>query len=231
MKSLVFFWVVWLASLIAQAQVATNAPGTFSGNPASGPDWEAAIEKLGKEAANAEAASEAAHSKLLTDALSQQEKASATAKAASAPQARASDAVAPIKSEKKGDDEDWAGTVRHSVKEIVKPFQEFLPASDANKEIDPAEEERRRSRAALQAPGQGAPVLTESQRRAQQFWTSVMIEELIDELLPWAIGVVVLAALGYGVSLWVAFMKRKPSVRSAPSTRAQSSKKQHRRST
>ncbi len=227
MKSLAFFCIFLLAQLAAHAQVATNSTGTFSGGPASGPDWSAAIEKLGKEnEAAAENAIAISPAETLTDAA--KSAAPAAAKAASAPSTRASGAAGAAASDAK--DEDWAGSVRNSIKDVIKPFQEFLPEPEATKEIDPLAEERRRSRAAYGAPGQAAPALTEAQRKAQQHWTSVMIEELVDELVPWAIGAMVLLALGFGVSLWVSYVKRKPSVPIVKSSRpqARSGKKRRR---
>lgn len=242
MKSLAFLCSLLLLALSCRAEP-TTAPAS-PGVGAGAPNWAAAIDKFGKD--SPDASQDAADAKLFADHTSEEERfaksaAARAARAALAPSLRASEALAtasaPVAAktavaqavsidDKKDDDEDWAGTVRQSIKDIVRPYQELLPGGDsaakAARDASGEGGERRQDGASGQTYGSKS----EQQREREKIRSDVLLDQLLEELKPWAIGAVVVLFLGLGLSQWLTYMQRKSA---APSSRQRSSKKKRRR--
>lgn len=246
MKSLAFFCSVILAVFPALAGVTSDTTTSFGASAATGPNWSAAMQKFSRE--SADSSHEAVATRLLIDHLFDNDlvakAASAASAAALAPAAGASAAAGkpgesqaafagatPSDFDKSGADEDWATSVRHSIRDIVKPYQEFLPGS-SDTSSKPVTEGA--SSGQLQGShvsgGSASARKSEERRRAENVQSEYLISQLIDELLPWAVGAGVLVALGYGLTFWVGFVKNKPSARTVKSSRSRSRKKRHRTS-
>lgn len=241
MKSPVFLCSLLLLALSCRADLATApaSPGTGAGAP----NWATGIDKFGKD--SPDATQEAADAKLFADHLSEEERfaksaAARAARAALAPSLRASEALAPASApvaaktalaqavssdDKRDDDEDWAGTVRQSIKDIVRPYQELLPGGDAAAKAARDASGEGGERRSEGASGQTYGGKSNQQRELEKIRSDVLLDQLLEELKPWAIGAVVVLFLGFGLSQWLAFMQRKGS---APTKRQRSSKKRRR---
>jgi hypothetical protein len=231
MKSLAFFCSIWLLSVAARAEVAVGLPGSSTSNAATPLNWSAAIEKFGKEGA----AAEGVESKLLEQHLLNGEP---TTNLTAAPEpARAASGVPAAKgaasaaggtnaaiagaatsANKKGE-EDLVSQIRHSVWDVVKPFQELLPGSTVD--ARPVNEEGAGGAGGTggaiggggQSGGQRYAPRSESQKRVEKIRSDVLLDQLLDELKPWAFAALGLGILGFGLNQWMAYMKRKPSVK------------------
>ena len=230
MKSLAFFCSVWLLVLVARAEIATGVtvPSATVAQPAA--NWAGAIEKFTKE--NLDPVTENVDGKLLEHSLQEFERpvavlpgsaASAPALRASAPALRASGAAGSANaafgptdtpsSADKRDEDDWASAIRHTVWDIVKPYQDFIPGVGA-RERPPAEDTQDPGARIAQTPA--PPRYTpksEAQREGERLRSDYLISQLIDEVKPWAIGIVSAALMALGLSQWLAYLKRKQRIK------------------
>lgn len=249
MNSLAFFCSVILVVFPALAEVMPGATVPSGAATTTVPNWSAAIQKFGTE--KPDVAPEPVDARLLIDHLSDNDPvvkgAAAASAAALAPMAGASAAASkpgdpkgpfagatPADVDKSGGDEDWATNVRHTLRDIVKPYQEFLPgASDGSPKPGTEGATSGQFQGSYVSGGPGSPRRIEERRRVEKVQSEHLISELIDELLPWAIGTGVVVALGYGVTLWLGYVKNKPSVPTTKSSHSRShsrsGKKRHRR--
>jgi hypothetical protein len=250
MKLLAFFCTVILAVSPALAEITPGTTTPLGPATAAAPNWSAAIQKFGKE--KPDVAQDTVDTRLLIDHLSDNDPvvkgAAAGSAAALAPMAGASAATgkpgeskgplagaSPSDLDKFGSEEEWATNVRHSISDIVKPYQEFLSGSSDNSPKPGAEGATSGPlRGSYVSGGPAATRKSEERRRVENVQSEHLISQLIDELLPWGIGVGVVVALGYGLSLWLSYVKNKPSVSTVKSSHSNahshSGKKRHRRS-
>ncbi len=245
MKYLAFCFALLLLVATARAEVATLPASPATGAGDATPHWAAAIDKFGKD--SPDAALDAADAKLFADHLLEAGRTakSAAARAALAPSLRASapvaDASAPLtpkaaataatadaaSHDGKGDDDDWASTVRQSIKDIVRPYQELLPSTDAAAKAARDRSIESGERRAEVANRQSYGVKTELQREREKISSDMALDQLLQELKPWALGAGLILFLGVIVSQWLAYLQRK----STGSSSRQTAPKKRRRST
>jgi hypothetical protein len=244
MKSLTFFYSVILVVLPAFAEVTPSTDTPLNPATVTAPNWSAAMQKFTKD--GVDSSQDAVDARLLIDHLSENDPVAKSAAAAAAPLAGASGAQArnaqlkgasaganDFDPEKIGKDEDWSTTVRHTVRDIIKPYQEYLPSFPDNSPQALGE------RQTAGEPGLGGPAIlggqkyarkSETQRRAENIQSEQLVAQLIDDIWPWAIGALLVGLIAYGISKWVGYVKRKPSVQIPSLKHAHTSKKHHRRS-
>ncbi len=96
------------------------------------------------------------------------------------------------------------GVAQSGVMEAVRNFEADMGLSKRPDNADPA------SRGySAGAPGTGAPARTAEQIRRDQIASSMMLEEFINEVKPWAFGLAGLLVLGYLVRLWLTYLRVK----------------------
>jgi len=112
------------------------------------------------------------------------------------------------------------GVAQSSVMEAVRNFESDLGLSKRPDSADPA------SRGySTGAPNTGAPAKTAEQIRRDEIAASMMLEEFINEVKPWAFGLAGLLVLGYLVKLWLTYLRVKAA---RPGKRRRSVRRRHR---
>lgn len=237
MKPLALFCSSWLLVLAARAEIATGVTPQPAAAAQSGVNWSGAIDKFGKE--GHDSAPDPVDAQLLEHKLQDPQRAASSqpARAVSAPALRASNpagstnaaiaATGVPSGPEKDDGEDWARSLRHSVWDIVKPYQDFIPGLGSTGR-PPAEESADSSGRAAQGPAgpRYAPKSTE-QRQVEMIRSDLLISQFIDEITPWVGGVVGAGVLALGLNQWLAYTKRRRRVKRG---RHRSSKKRRLRS-
>lgn len=213
MKFPVFIFL--LVSLPAQPQLVQGTGQSAGTSPA----WGNVIESFAKDSGNA-ATHEVQDAKLLDDTLTDEERAARRAAArALAPAVKASGAASPVLAASsaganrvvlgKPDGEgDWAKAVSGSLKDIVRPFQDMLSPGDSGDKPggDPLLDSDGQPR--VRAATQDASPKSGQLRETEKIRTEVLVDQLIEELKPWAFGAAAIAALGLVVNVWVTTLKR-----------------------
>jgi hypothetical protein len=240
MTPLALFCSIWLLAGAAHAEIAIGAAGAAKPPAAPvlpGVNWSEAIEKFSRE--SADTAPDPVDAALLEHRLQDAERAPASppARAASAPALRASGAPAANNaalaatavppSPDKDAGEDWARSLRHTVWDIVKPYQDFIPGMGSAGR-PPAEDSGDASvRVAQATTGPRYTPKTAEQRQIEQIRSDLLLSQLIDEITPWAGGIVGAGLLALALNQWLAYSKRRRRVKSG---RRHSSKKRRHRS-
>lgn len=237
MNHLALFCSSWLLVSAAHAEITTSVATPTATAAQPGVNWSAAMEKFTK--AGHDSAPDPVDARLLEHTLQEPERAASIppARAASAPALRASGpaaatnaaiaaAAAPSSLEKDAD-EDWARSVRHTVWDIVKPYQDFIPGLGSAGR-PPAEEASDAGGRVGQAPAgpRYAPKNVE-QRQVELIRSDLLISQFIDEISPWVGGIVGAGFLALGLNQWLAYTKRSRRVKSG---RHRASKKRRHRS-
>ena len=216
MKFLAFFFTACLLTAQSYAQPTSTV------NIAPPPAWGGVIDKFAKEGVPEPA--DNTDAKLATEAYSEQERADRAAKgdkaakagAAPTPVKSASGAVPSAAADKPGkpaQEEELSKTIKGAVKDVVNPFKEVMGELTVEKKQDGDPVARLGADGQVQPPtssnaSPGQP-RTDYERKRDQMRTDHLIEELVEELKPWAIGALVLAFFGFCVNLWLGFVKRK----------------------
>lgn len=236
MKSLAIFCSFWLLVLAARAEIATGTPTLPPPSAPSGVNWSAAIEKSSRE--GSESAADGVDANLLEHHLLELERpltrpparaASAPAPGASRPAGAVNAAIAaatlPERPEK-SDDEDWTRALRHTVWDIVKPYQDFIPGAGSSGRPPSEDPLDVNPRMVQGSTGPRYAPRSEHQRQVEQIRSDYLISQFIDEVKPWAIGIVGVGILALAFSQWLAYVKRKHGVKSG---RHRSSRKRRRK--
>lgn len=96
------------------------------------------------------------------------------------------------------------GVAQSGVMEAVRNFEADMGLSKRPETADPS------SRGySAGVPGTGAPAKTAEQIRRDQIASSMMLEEFINEVKPWAFGLAGLLVVGYLVKLWLTYLRVK----------------------
>lgn len=96
------------------------------------------------------------------------------------------------------------GVAQSGVMEAVRNFESDMGLSKRPDSADPS------SRGySTGAPGTGAPAKTAEQIRRDQIASSMMLEDFINEIKPWAFGLAGLLVLGYLFKLWLTYVRAK----------------------
>ncbi len=223
MKCLAFLFSVFFLLATAQAQPAstTGTPPSLLVGPA--PVWGGVIDKYAKEGMPEPAGS--TDVKLETASELEQERTSQAAKKAAAARNPAQQALAGSPSaaatpmaaqnavvrQEPGHDDDWSKNVKESVKDLVQPFKEILvgPNGEIKPEADPvAVPEGSRQQPSGKLANAARP-RSELERQREKIRNSLLIDELLEEVKPWAIGAGLLAFGGFCVRLWMGNAKSK----------------------
>ena len=219
MKFLAFLFSTGLLAMQLHAQPTSTAK---VGPP---PSWGGVIDKYAKE--GVPEPTDNIDAKLATEAYSEQERAARSAKTAKAgatpPPAKSAPAAALAGTAdaqpKPGQEDDLSKSIKGAVKDLVNPFKEVLIDQSAEKKQDGDPLARLGPEGQTQqASGSSTAALqprTDDERKRMQMHHDHMIEELVEELKPWAVGAVVVAFLGFCVNLWIAYAKRKTQRASA----------------
>ena len=102
------------------------------------------------------------------------------------------------------------GGVANAVKDFVRPLHQEISNSSVVqvvREIDAAVSGTSRAERAQAPPGTGAPDTEPGTRALDPRAAALMWQELLEEIVPWAVGGGIIALLGYGGYFWLKVVK------------------------
>ena len=110
--------------------------------------------------------------------------------------------------------------IANAIKDAVKPMHEELSQSGIVQSIRKIEADmggarphdatdRKSPEYSTGRPDPGAPAKSPEQTRREQHHSALMMDDLIKEIMPWLIGLLVLLAVGYLMKTWLTYLRKK----------------------
>jgi hypothetical protein len=196
---------------------AAGAGSAGSGGQSPGPsagNWSAALEKKGSDATSADLSKDLApEARILNDHLANFDKPGQmpdgkkpTAKTAAQPGVAATGAKVASEAP-----EDWGSDWANKIRDFVRPIQKEVVNSEVVQVVRELDAVIPKKREAEEPPPAAAPLIlppvgpmtSEEQRRRDKLASSLALEQLIDDLKPYAYALLALAIVGYlGMVFW-----------------------------
>ena len=115
---------------------------------------------------------------------------------------------------------DFGMGIANAIKDAVKPIHEELSQSGILQSIRKIEADmggarphdatdRKSPEYSTGRPDPGAPAKSPQQTRREQHHDALMMDDLIKEIMPWMIGLLVLLAVGYLMKTWLTYLREK----------------------
>lgn len=193
---------------------ASNDPLAPAEGPATG-NWSAALEKKGNDATSADLSKDLSpEARILNEHLANFDKPGQIPDAKKPVSKTAAQPAVAASGAKAADvPDDWGSEWANKIRDFIRPIHKEVVNSEvvqAVRELDAALPKKVQSEDAAPSPAVAplilhpvGPLTTEEQRQRDKLAASIAMEQLIDDLKPYAYGLLVLVIVGYlGVVVW-----------------------------
>ena len=207
MKTLAPFFVAYVLSATAWAEITSGAAADAANRSTDRPSLTNIIEKANQDAASgASSAGDADSTKLLKDHLTQEQRAERAAAIKAAAELRLKKATpadaAKAAQAKTPEEDDWLTNASKTVKDAVRPVKENI-------------DELRKTEADAPLPPvrvtEPIIIVTEEQRKRERLVHGILWEQFVEDVKPWAIGFAIVGILLLGVYQWFKVAAKRPS--------------------